>query len=652
MVCLSFTYHYLLTLNPSQVIGWPILYAKEASILGIQWPRGVLLHGPPGVGKTAAVLSVAKEFDASVHIITAGSIMGSYMGESERRLREAFAAAFEEARANVNVPVVVFLDDVDSLCPRRSPGQHHEARLVGQLLTLLDGAESGNRRRKPKPADNAQGIAQPSLGSLGERQQQQQQHQEEEKRETQTNTTASTIQENGSREGHVVVLAATSRPNDLDPALRRPGRIDKEIAIPVPDATAREAILQLYIQQRLMPLGYVMEQTIHDVAYDEKNIDTFVSSIETSGVGHEQDSHKTRGMERGTIRAIAEKTHGYTGADLWALCREAALESETSLNSDPTITSNSSGDGDRGPEKGSCSFITMSHFLDAMRHVGPSVARSVSASYSPASWEDVGGLEDVKKRLQQSIEWPITKSEAFKRLGIRCPRGVLLHGPPGCAKTTLARAAVTSSGATFIPLQGASLYSMYVGEGEFELREAFRRGRLARPSIIFVDELDMLVGKRSSRGEGGGGTDAAVRLLSTFLTEMDGLEQEEGVTVLATTNRPQCIDSALIRYVCCFFFSLGSLSLSLSLFSIRLCLCNSRKLSGEEDLELQTRLYLHRNGGMSCIVFYISQWERESFLCHIQKRSETSLLGSRIRVHAHMHAYIYIYACVYVCVHQ
>lgn len=505
-----------------QVIGWPVLYSKEASEVGIRWPRGVLLHGPPGVGKTAAVLAVAKEFNASVHLITAGRIMGSYMGESERNLREKFRIAYEEAEASPNVPVVIFLDDVDTLCPQRTHGQHHEARVVGQLLTLLDGADSV--RRTPKPT-----IRQ-CKDSLNDT-------------DYDINATSCmkgaklNIGSTSSLTGHVMVIAATSRPNALDPALRRPGRIDKEIAVPMPDVNGRESILRLYIENRLGPMGYRVE--------DELNEEREVVSI--GQLASESDPPENLGDKLNdnkkikrfsVIRKIAERCHGYTGADLWSLCREAALEATIGSQD----TGKPSNDQVEGPY-----VITESNFLESMDHVGPSIARSVVSAYQPAYYKDLGGLDEIKLKMQQAIEWPITKAAAFKRFGINVPKGVLLHGPPGCAKTTLARAAITASGATFIPLQGASLYSMYVGEGEAELREAFRRGRLAKPSIIFIDEIDMVVGDRDSHSDDA--NSSSVRLLSTFLTEMDGMEQEGGVTVVATTNRPDAIDSALIRYI-------------------------------------------------------------------------------------------------------
>lgn len=511
-----------------QVIGWPVRYANEAAALGVRWPRGVLLHGPSGTGKSAAVAAVAAEYNSIVHLVTAGSIVGAFVGESERRLRDIFTAADRDAEQSGR-PVIIFLDDVDTLCPRRRPGQQHEARLVGQLLTLLDGAAAGaGREKKFKAPAAAQSSATDKATSI---------------------TSSST--------GHVVVIAATSRPNALDPALRRPGRLDREVAVPVPSPSARVDILRALTAR--LPI-------------DPEHTD---------------------------LELIASQCHGYTGADLEALCREAAigvmsknilakyplkplvvpedkeattastsiekaeekqgLEASFGATAEDDLFSEHDGALDLSPRKKEKSqtlpekeevsslLINTEDFLGTMKRVGASVARTVVKEFPPAVWDDIGGLDDTKNRLKQAVEWPLTRAEAFKRLGIRSPRGVLLHGPPGCAKTTLARAAATSSGATFIPLQGSSLYSMFVGEGEAELREAFRKARLAAPAIIFVDELDMLVGKRGAGAGAAGTDDTSARLLSTFLNEMDGLELASGLLVLAATNRPDAIDTALLR---------------------------------------------------------------------------------------------------------
>ena len=414
-----------------ECIEWPIKYRDEGNTLGIHWSRGVLIHGPSGVGKTASVMQVSEECSANIHLVTPATVIGQYMGESEKRLRDVFERAEEHAEITGR-PNVILIEEADSLFPQRRSGTQQDARLVAQLLTLMDGAAAKSKRHQ---------------------------------------------------NGHVVVIAVTTHPNAIDTALRRPGRFDREIMISVPDVQARYALLQNFT--RKMDLG---------------------SSV--------------------NLKEIASKCHGYTGADMQSLCT-AALIQKFQLQ-------------DQG------GTVEQEHFLEAMQSVGASVARSVSERFPPAQWDDVGGLEDVKRLLQQYCVWPITRSEEFVRLGIHFPKGVLLHGPPGCAKTTLARAAVTASGATFIPLLGTKLYSMYVGDGEAELRRAFTRARLSSPSVLFIDEIDSLVGSRGSEGHEGS-VDVSTRLLTTFLTEIDGIDSSSGVLILGTTNRPFAIDAALLR---------------------------------------------------------------------------------------------------------
>jgi SpoVK/Ycf46/Vps4 family AAA+-type ATPase len=468
-----------------EAIAWPARYAAEGAALGVRWPRGLLLHGPPGCGKSAAVRAVAAEAGASLHVVTAATIFGAYTGESEAALRGAFAAAEAAAAAAAAVAAaagappgaapaaVLFLDEADALCPRRSAARPHEARVAAQLLTLLDGAARGGGAAAAAAA------------------------------------------------GRVVVVAATARPDALDAALRRPGRLDREVGVPPPDAPGRAAILALLAAR--LPLA--------------------------PGVD---------------LAAVAARCHGYSGADLGALCREAAgaavAAAVAARQRENSLRTESGGNGATGAAGAAAADVPLAipplaaaDFLAAMGRVGASAARGAAAAFPPAAWGDVGGLEDVKRRLRQAVVWPSRHAGAFARLGLAPPRGVLLHGPPGCAKTTLARAAATASGATFIPLSGPALYSMYVGEGEAALREAFRRARLAAPAIVFVDELDAVVGARGEGSGSGGGADgeggvsASARLLATFLTEMDGLEAARGVLVLAATNRPGAVDAALLR---------------------------------------------------------------------------------------------------------
>jgi SpoVK/Ycf46/Vps4 family AAA+-type ATPase len=447
-----------------EAIIWPHLYHQQGASLGISWPRGLLLHGPPGTGKSSAVAAVAKECNASIHTITAASIFGAFTGQSERRLREVFEAAQLEAESEGNNhPVIIFIDEIDALCPKRDSKRQHEARVVAQLLTLMDGAATSSGNNK-----GGGGGQIPSSSSSS----------------------------------HIVVIAATNRPNAIDPALRRAGRFDREVSVNIPLLPSRLAILERLVEK--MPLA-------GDV-----------------------DLHN-----------IAAKCHGYTGADLSALCREAAMKAINSTNKMLMLDSTTG--------NGNAVLVKMGDFMGAMSKVGPSIARGVAVDFIPIQWDDIGGLEDVKLKIKQAVEWPLKHADAFERLGLTAPRGVLLHGPPGCSKTTLARAAATASGATFVSLSGAQVYSMYLGEGEALLRDAFKRARLSAPSIIFLDELDSIVGKREhsnsggNSGSGSGLSESGSRILSTLLTEMDGLELAQGVLVMGATNRPTALDAALLR---------------------------------------------------------------------------------------------------------
>ena len=457
-----------------ECVVWPALYAAEAAALGATFPRGVLLHGPPGVGKTASAMAVAREAGAVVVALGAGDVFGPYAGDAEARLRDAFRDA-ERACAEGN-PCVILLDEIDAMCPARGADAGLSgSRVVAQLLTLMDdggaeGDESEKRRLRP------------------------------------------------------AVVATTNRPNALDPALRRPGRFDIEVEIPLPSAKQRLAILRVHV--RALPLA--------------DDVD---------------------------LEAVAGSAKGYSGADLAALCREAAMASIRDAAS--AATSSAEGDGD-------APVVTARHFSTAAGRVGASVTRGAAIEPSATTWDDVGGLDDVKKRLKQAVEWPLRHAAAFRRLGLAPPRGVLLHGPPGCAKTTLARAAATASGATVIALSAADVFSKYVGEGERALRDAFAHARRAAPAILLLDEIDGMVGNRgeaaAASGSGGAsrngnaGEDVAARVLSAFLVEMDGLEVGGGggggggdgddgddgddggnVLVVATTNRPAALDAALMR---------------------------------------------------------------------------------------------------------
>lgn len=415
------------------LITFPLYYSTQAHILGLKWPRGLLLYGPPGTGKTSLVRAVVQECGAHLTIISPHSVHRAHAGESERVLREAFSEASSHAMSGK--PSVVFIDEIDALCPRRDFRREQDVRIASQLFTLMD---------SNKPSSNS--VPQ------------------------------------------VVVVASTNRVDAIDPALRRSGRFDAEVEVTTPTEEERFHILKLYTKK--VPL--------------DPNVD---------------------------LRTIAASCNGYVGADLEALCREAtmiAVRRSSDANEDADVLS-----------------LTMEDWEHARSIVGPSITRGVTVEIPKVTWEDIGGLKDLKKKLQQAVEWPIKHSAAFSRLGVSPVRGILLHGPPGCSKTTLAKAAAHAAQASFFSLSGAELYSMYVGEGEALLRNTFQRARLAAPSIIFFDEADVVAAKRG--GSSSSNITVGERLLSTLLTEMDGLEEAKGILVLAATNRPHAIDAALMR---------------------------------------------------------------------------------------------------------
>ena len=463
-----------------ECVVWPTRYAADAAALGASFPRGVLLHGPPGVGKTASAVAVAREAGAKLVALSAGDVFGPYAGDAEARLRGAFRDA--DAACAEGTPCVILLDEIDAMCPARGADAGLSgSRVVAQLLTLMDDGGVEARRATDGP------------------------------------TAATTLRP--------AVVATTNRPNALDPALRRPGRFDVEVEISLPSAKQRLAILRVHA--RALPLA--------------RDVD---------------------------LEQVARTAKGYSGADLAALCREAAMASIRDAAGGFAPSFGEPNDGDE-EVAGDGSLVTARHFSTAAGRVGASVTRGAALEFSATTWDDVGGLDDVKKRLKQAVEWPLRHAAAFRRLGLAPPRGVLLHGPPGCAKTTLARAAATASGATVIALSAADVFSKYVGEGERALRDAFARARRAAPAILLLDEIDGMVGNRGAAKDassGGGadentGNDVAARVLSAFLVEMDGLEvgggdgddgdderrDGDGVLVVATTNRPNALDAALTR---------------------------------------------------------------------------------------------------------
>ncbi|RLG72953.1 MAG: AAA family ATPase [Methanobacteriota archaeon] len=417
-----------------EMIELPLRHPELFKKLGISPPKGVLLHGPPGTGKTLIAKAVANEANCAFFSINGPEIMSKYYGESEARLRELFKQAEE------NAPSILFIDELDAIAPKREEVTGEvERRVVAQLLALMDGLEA---------------------------------------------------------RGQVVVIGATNRPDALDPALRRPGRFDREIEIGVPTKEGREEIL--HIHTRGMPLA--------------DDVD---------------------------LKAYAAATHGYVGADLEALCKEAAMSALRRVL--PEIDIEKETIPSEVLEK---LKVTDEDFRNAFRYVHPSGLRELYVEAPETRWEDIGGLEDIKRELRESVEWPLKHPESFKRVGINPPRGILLVGPPGTGKTLLARAVATESEANFISIKGPELLSKWVGESERGVRETFRKAKTVAPSIIFFDEIDALAPRR---GSGFGDSRVTERVISQLLTEMDGLEELENIVVIAATNRPDMLDPALLR---------------------------------------------------------------------------------------------------------
>ncbi len=416
-----------------ELVELPLRHPELFKHLGIEPPKGVLLYGPPGTGKTLLARAVANETEAHFIAINGPEIMSKFYGESEARLREIF----EEAKKNA--PAIIFIDEIDALAPKRDEviGEV-ERRVVAQLLALMDGLEA---------------------------------------------------------RGNVIIIAATNRPEAVDPALRRPGRFDREIEITLPDKQGRLEILQIHT--RNMPLA--------------DDVD---------------------------LQKLAEITHGYTGADLAALVKEAAMHALRRYLPEIDLAS------DKIPSHVLENMeVRMEDFLAAYKEIVPSGMREIYVEVPEVRWSDVGGLEDVKQQLREAVEWPLKHPEAFKRVGIRPPKGVLLFGPPGTGKTLLAKAAATESGANFIAVRGPEILSKWVGESEKAIRQIFRRARQYSPAIVFFDEIDAIAPMRGL----GSDTHVTERVVSQLLTEMDGLIRLDNVVVIAATNRPDILDPALLR---------------------------------------------------------------------------------------------------------
>ena len=418
-----------------EMIELPLKHPELFQRLGIDPPKGVLLYGPPGTGKTLIAKAVANEVDAHFISISGPEIMSKYYGESEKRLREVF----EEAKENA--PSIIFIDEIDAIAPRRDEVTGEvERRVVAQLLALMDGLEA---------------------------------------------------------RGEVIVIAATNRPNAIDPALRRPGRFDREIEIGVPDREGRKEILEIHT--RGMPLA-------DDVDLDE----------------------------------LADLTIGFVGADLEALCKEAAMHALRKRIEKGEIDI----EAEKIPEEVLENLkVTREDFLEALKNIEPSAMREVLVEVPKVRWEDVGGLDEAKRELKECVEWPLKYPELFKAMNMKPPKGILLYGPPGTGKTLLVKALANESNANFISVKGPELLSKWFGESEKHVREMFRKARQVAPCIIFFDEIDALAPKRGL----GLDTHATERVVSQLLTELDGLEELKDVVVIAATNRPDIVDPALLR---------------------------------------------------------------------------------------------------------
>ncbi|GAB7094037.1 CDC48 family AAA ATPase [Halolamina litorea] len=417
-----------------EMIELPMRHPELFGRLGIEPPKGVLLHGPPGTGKTLIAKAVANEIDASFHTISGPEIMSKYYGESEEQLREVFEEAQEAS------PAIIFMDELDSIAPTRDEaGGDVERRVVAQLLSLMDGLEE---------------------------------------------------------RGEIVVIGATNRVDAIDTALRRGGRFDREIEVGVPDTNGREEILQVHT--RNMPLA--------------------------------------EGVD---IEELAENTHGFVGADLESLAKESAMIALRRFRPELDLE-----EDEIDAETLERLDVTEDDFRKALRGIEPSALREVFVEVPDVTWADVGGLEDTKERLRETIQWPLDYPEVFEQMDVESAKGVLLYGPPGTGKTLLAKAVANEAESNFISVKGPELLDKYVGESEKGVREIFSKARENAPTVVFFDEIDAIA---TERGRNSGDSGVSERVVSQLLTELDGLEELEDVVVVATTNRPDLIDSALIR---------------------------------------------------------------------------------------------------------
>ena len=417
-----------------EMVELPLRHPELFKRLGVEAPKGVLLHGPPGTGKTMLAKAVAGETSSNFISIGGPEIVSKFYGESEGKLREIFKEAEE------NAPSIIFIDEIDSIAPKREEvNGEEERRIVAQLLSLMDGLNS---------------------------------------------------------RGKVVVIGATNRPNSIDEALRRPGRFDREIEIGIPDRDGRLEILEIHT--RGMPLA--------------EDVD---------------------------LKWLADRTHGYSGADLSALTKEAAMAALRRVLPDVDL------EAEEIPREVLNSIsVTKDDFKNALKDMQPSTMREVLIEKPNVRWEDIGALEDAKQELKEAVEWPLKFGKVFDHMNAKPPKGILLYGPPGTGKTMLAKAVATESEANFIAVKGPEFLNKWVGESEKAVRETFRKARQASPCVIFMDEIDSIA---PERGSGNGDSNVTERVISQMLTEMDGLESLNNVVVIAATNRPDIMDPALLR---------------------------------------------------------------------------------------------------------
>jgi len=504
-----------------EMVEVPLKHPELFEKLGVDPPKGVLLHGPPGTGKTLLAKAVANESDANFILLNGPEIMSKFYGESEKKIRDIF----EDAEKNS--PSIIFIDEIDSIAPQREDlGGEVERRVVSQLLTMMDGLQ--NR-------------------------------------------------------GKVVVIAATNRLNSIDPALRRPGRFDRELELRAPDKKGRLQVLKIHT--RGMPIvppckKSYLEEEIKDLVNEIKDIELDIK------IGEDNDKEKIKELKdsieilEGKIKQIkkyndlfgsnehkneevvetlnpdekdelnqllkkwmitelASVTHGFVGADLSSLAKEAAmvvlrrLLPKLNLKEDEEI-----------PQEVLMGLrVTKGDFDESLKVVRPSAMREVLVETPNITWDDVGGLDNIKQELMEAVEWPLKYPDAFKRMGIRPPKGILLYGPPGTGKTLMAKAIAKESEANFIQVKGPSLLSMWVGKSEEGIRKIFDRARQVSPCIIFFDEIDSLAGKRGLDS----GSKVTERVLNQLLAELDGIEELSNVVVIAATNRPDMLDGALLR---------------------------------------------------------------------------------------------------------